>query len=96
MKRPLLNVLPSLHPNRKALLPTACEDIDYKCEDGRILVSTRCVAISNPHLLSSSKTGFNPGIRSLKNTHLNGLDVRKPLVVSISQKSAELRLNNLV
>jgi hypothetical protein len=29
-------------------------------------------------------------------TYLNELDVRKPLVVSISQRSEELRLYNLV
>jgi hypothetical protein len=46
--------------------------------------------------LSSSKTGVNPGIRSWKSTHLNELNVRKPLVVSISQRSEELRLYNLV
>jgi hypothetical protein len=31
-----------------------------------------------------------------KSTYLNELDVRKPLVVSISQRSEELRLYNLV
>jgi hypothetical protein len=31
-----------------------------------------------------------------KITYLNELDVRKPLVVSISQRSGELRLDNLV
>jgi hypothetical protein len=46
--------------------------------------------------LFSSETGVNPIIRSWKSTHLNELDARKPLVVSISQKSEELRLYNLV
>jgi hypothetical protein len=31
-----------------------------------------------------------------KGTHLNELDVRKPLVVSTSQRSEELRIYNLV
>jgi hypothetical protein len=31
-----------------------------------------------------------------KNTYVNELGVRKPLVVSISQRSEELRLSNLV
>jgi electron transfer flavoprotein alpha/beta subunit len=31
-----------------------------------------------------------------KSTYLNELDVRKPLVISISQRSEELRLYNLV
>ncbi len=32
----------------------------------------------------------------LKNIYVNELDVRKPLVESISQRSEELRLDNLV
>jgi hypothetical protein len=44
------------------------------------------VTISNPDSLSSSETGVDPGTRSWKkSTYLNELDVRKPLVVSISQ-----------
>ncbi len=35
-------------------------------------------------------------IRSLKSTYLIELDVRKPLVVFVSQRSEELRLYNLV
>jgi hypothetical protein len=54
------------------------------------------VTISNADSLSSSETGVNPGIKSGKSTYLNELDVRKPLVVSISQRSEELRLYNLV
>jgi hypothetical protein len=49
-----------------------------------------------PDLLSSSKTGVNSGIRNWKSTFLIELDVRKPLVESISQRSEELRLYNLV
>jgi hypothetical protein len=55
-----------------------------------------CVTISIPDSLSSSETGVNPEIRSWKSTHLNELDVRKPLVLSFSQRSQELRLYNLV
>jgi hypothetical protein len=51
------------------------------------------VTISKPNSLSSIETGVNPEITS---THLNELHVRKPLVVSISQRSEELRLDNLV
>jgi hypothetical protein len=51
------------------------------------------VTISSPDWLSNSETGVNPGRRS---TNLNELDVRKPLVVSLSQRSEELRLYNLV
>jgi hypothetical protein len=54
------------------------------------------VTISNPDSLSSSKTRINSEIRSWKSAYLNELDVRKPLVVSISQRSEELRLYNLV
>jgi hypothetical protein len=60
-------------------------------------VSASCLTISNPDSLSSSETGVNPGIRSYeKSTYLNELDVRKQLVVSISQRREELRLYNLV
>jgi hypothetical protein len=65
-------------------------------EDGRFPVSASCVTISNPNLLSSSETAVNPGIKSRKSTYLNDHDVRKPLVLSISQISEELRLYNLV
>ncbi len=51
------------------------------------------VTISNPDCLSRSETGFNPGRRSRKNTYLIELDVK--FVVSISQRSEELRLYNL-
>jgi hypothetical protein len=54
------------------------------------------VTISNPKSLSSTETRINPEIRSSKYTYLNELDVRKPLVVSISQRSEKLRLFNLV
>ncbi len=50
------------------------------------------MTISNPDSLSCSGTGVNPGIRSRKSTYLNELDVRKPLVVSNSRRSEELRL----
>jgi hypothetical protein len=51
---------------------------------------------SDPDLLFSSETGVNPAIRSCNSTHLNELDDRKPLVVSISQGSEEARLYRLV
>jgi hypothetical protein len=70
--------------------------IDYRCEDGRIPLSASCVTISNPVPLSGSETGVNLGIRSWKSAYLNELDVRKSLVVSILQRSEELRLHNLV
>jgi hypothetical protein len=38
----------------------------------------------------------NLGIKAEKSTYLIELDVRKPLVVSVSQRSEELRLYNLV
>jgi hypothetical protein len=51
---------------------------------------------SNLDPLPSSVTGVNLGIRSCKSTYLNELDVRKPLVVSLSQRNEEMRLYNLV
>ncbi len=52
--------------------------------------------MSNHHLLSISETGIIPGIRIWKSTYLNELDVGKPLVGSISQRSGELRLYIMV
>jgi hypothetical protein len=66
--------------------------IDYRCENDRVLASASCVTFSNPYSLSRSQTGVNPGIRSWRNNYLIELDVWKPLVVSISQRSEELRL----
>jgi hypothetical protein len=54
------------------------------------------VTISNPDSLSSSKTGVNPEREAEISTDLIELNVRKPLVVFISQRSNELRLYNLV
>jgi hypothetical protein len=42
------------------------------------------MTISNPDLLFNSETGVNPGMRSQKSTYLKELNVRKPLVESIS------------
>jgi hypothetical protein len=54
------------------------------------------VTISNPNSLSISERGVRPGKRSWKSAYLVELDVRKPLVASISQRSKELRVYNLV
>jgi hypothetical protein len=40
--------------------------IDYRCADGRFLVSPRGVAVSNHRYLSSSETRVNAGIRGRK------------------------------
>ncbi len=40
--------------------------IDYRWEDGRVLVTASCVAFSSPDSLSSCKARVSPGIRSLK------------------------------
>jgi hypothetical protein len=42
------------------------------------------------------KQGFILLYKAEKSTYLNELDVRKPLVVSVSQRNEELRLYNLV
>ncbi len=70
--------------------------MDYKYDDGRFAVSASFVAISNPASLLSSEKGDNPGIRSWKSTYINEFDARKSLVVSISERSEELWLYNLV
>ncbi len=72
------------------------QPIDYRCDDGRFPVSASCVTTSNPDLLSSSEKGVNPEIRIWKSTYLNELDARKPLVLSISQRSEERGLYILV
>jgi hypothetical protein len=70
--------------------------IDYRFASGRFPVTASCVTISNPDSRSSSETGVNPGIKSQKCTYLNELDDRKPSAESISQRSEQLRLHNLV
>ncbi len=40
------------------------QHIDFRCEDGRVLVSVDCVTISNLDLLSSGEMGVNSVIRS--------------------------------
>jgi hypothetical protein len=56
------------------------------------------VTISKPDSLSSCKIRdyFRNKKEEEKFTHLNELDVRKPLVESILQRSKELRLYNQV
>jgi hypothetical protein len=49
--------------------------------------------LQTPDLLSSSKTLANPEMRRWKSTYLIELNARKPLVVSILQRSEELRLD---
>ncbi len=53
-------------------------------------VSASCVTMTNPAFLSSSETRIGSFIRSL-NIHLIEFDVKKPRVVSSSQRSEELR-----
>jgi hypothetical protein len=53
------------------------------------------MTISNTDSLSSVKSGVNRGIRTRKkhlSRYLNQLDVKKPSVVSISQRIEELRV----
>jgi hypothetical protein len=54
------------------------------------------VTNSNPNSLSSSETTVNLGIKAEKSLYLNELDVRKPLVVPISQRSEVMRLYDVV
>jgi hypothetical protein len=55
------------------------------------------VTIPNPNSLPAVKQGlFMEKEAEKKNSHLDALHVRQPLVVSISQRSKELRLYNLV
>jgi hypothetical protein len=72
----------------KRIWYSALRSVEYNCEKG--------VTISNHHSRSTVKQGVNARMRSIKFTYLNELDVRKPLVVCISQMCEELRLYNLV
>jgi hypothetical protein len=54
------------------------------------------VTISTPSLLFNRETGVKHDLNNWKSTYLNELNVRKPLEVSISQRSEEMRLNNVV
>jgi hypothetical protein len=60
----LLSTMTFLHKESVFKMRSRVYGIDYRCEDGRFLVSASCVTISNPDSLSSSETGVNPGIRS--------------------------------
>jgi hypothetical protein len=40
------------------------QGMDYRHEDGSFPVSASCVTITNPTLLSTCKTGVDPGLRS--------------------------------
>jgi hypothetical protein len=91
---PCCSSLPWNNKRKRFHDPRHC--IDYWCEYGRFPMSASCVTISNPDSLSGSATGVNPGKRSWRSTYLNELDVRKPMMVSISQRSEELRLHYLV
>jgi hypothetical protein len=54
------------------------------------------VTISNPDLLSTVKQELILEEEAGRSTYLNELNARRPLVVSISQRSEKLRLYHLV
>jgi hypothetical protein len=62
---------------------------------GNFPFSPNFVTIPNPDLLSSSETEINLGKEAEKNVYLDELDVRKPLMICISKRSAELKLYNM-
>jgi hypothetical protein len=73
-------------------------NIDYRCADGRFLVSTRgmsLMSVSNTKYLSSSETRVNAGKKDGNHTYLNYLDARNLLVVSVSQMSEAQLLYSL-
>jgi hypothetical protein len=81
---------------KEELLPINNTAIDYRFEDDCFPVTASFVTIPNPDSLSSIETGdtWNKKLKYI--TYLIDLDVRKPLLVYISQRSEELRLYNLV
>jgi hypothetical protein len=79
-------------PSEDGVLRCCINHTDYRCENGRFRVSTSCVTISNLNFISTGEAGVNPGIKTWKkqkSAFLNELDVRKPLVVFISQRRRE-------
>jgi hypothetical protein len=86
-----------VHPCVNPRCESLALNTDYRCEGGRGFL---CREVAwwfsfNTYFFSVSETGVNRGIRKLENgTYLHELDVRKPLVVSISHKSEYLRLYN--
>jgi hypothetical protein len=71
------------HPYRGVSQVTVGLAIDYRCDDGRFPMSANCMAIANAAPPSSSETGIDSCIKSLKSIYLIKLNIRKPLVVSI-------------
>ncbi len=61
-----------------------------------ILYFANCLTISNVDSFPAVKQGLILEYKAEMSTYQNELNVRKPLVVSISQRSEELRLHNLV
>ncbi len=59
-------------------------------------VCSSYVTPSSPDSLSRSGKGVSPGLRSWKSTILFELNVRKPFVVSIPQRSEKLSSYNLL
>jgi electron transfer flavoprotein alpha/beta subunit len=64
------------------------------------MVAFRCPQVAwqyqTPIRFQTVKQGLILEQEAEKSTYLNELDAREPLVVSISQRSEELRLYNLV
>lgn len=76
-------------------LASAIWPIYHRCERGRFLVYASCLTISNHDLLSSNGKagGLILGKKDgKKKTRLIKLDISKPLMIFISQRSEELRL----
>jgi hypothetical protein len=90
---------------KRDVVPTGCyirtgcivRTIEYRCEDGCLPVSARCVTISNLDSFSSSETGVDSGIRSWKK-HLSKWAQRQKVIggnffsSSFIESSEKLRL----
>ncbi len=70
--------------------------VDWKMAVVRCPHSASCMTSTNPDSDSSSESWVDSGLRSWKGAYLIALDVRKTLIVPVSQRSEELRLYNLV
>jgi hypothetical protein len=78
------------------VIPKVTTNIKYICRDARSTLSTSCLTISNPVRFLAVKRRLSLKQETEKSIFLNWLYVSKPLVVSISQKSENLRLYNLL
>jgi hypothetical protein len=68
--------------------------LDYRWKE--FLVSASCMTLSISDFLFRNEKGVKLEKKLNKHTYLNEVDVKRPLVISISRKSEQLRAYGLV